>query len=177
MGIVKQTVSERTLWRKYILIFVTVGSQQYPFDRLIKELDRLTKNGIISEEMFAQIGHSTYSPKYFNYENFMDKQQYQSNIDKCDILITHGGVGTIVSALKLEKKVIVMPRLQKYGEHIDDHQIQIAETLYNNGFIQIVNDLEDIEKSYTEIKNGKKFNKYHVQSQVLDIIENFIENI
>lgn len=175
MGIVERNLSKWNLWRKHILIFVTVGSQQYQFDRLIRELDKLVENQIIKEKIFAQIGHSNYIPKTFDFVKFLDKEEYQRNISQCDILITHGGVGTIVSALKYGKKVMVVPRRQKYKEHIDDHQMQIAEVLLEQKLIQVVHDINGLGKSYTEILNGKEFKKYEAKSQVLDIIVNFIE--
>lgn len=157
------------------MIFVTVGSQQYQFDRLIEELDRLVEDRVIKEKVFAQIGHSNYTPKNFDFVKFLDKEQYQKNISQCDILITHGGVGTIVSALKYGKKVIVVPRRQEFQEHIDDHQMQIAEVLLDQKLIQAVFDINELKGSYNEILNGKEFEIYEANSHILDIVIDFIE--
>ena len=62
----------------------------------------------------------------------VDREKFSELISKCDILITHGGVGSIITGLQNNKKVIVAPRLAKYNEHMNDHQIQITENFSKN---------------------------------------------
>ena len=108
-------------------IFVTVGSRNYPFDRLFKKLDELCEDGIVKGEMFAQIGTSSYLPKHYRYKDFVSQEEFQEWVEWSDIVVSHGASGSIMKALNAGKKVIAVTRLEKYGEHINDHQIQ------NNG--------------------------------------------
>ena len=110
------------------MIYVAVGTQKFQFDRLIKSIDKQVENGIINEEVIAQIGYCNYKPVNFEYKDFLTKEEFDENIKRCDLLITHSGVGTIISGLKYKKPIIVMPRLEKYGEHVDNHQTQIANS-------------------------------------------------
>lgn len=86
------------------MIFITLGSREYQFDRLLKEVDKLIECGHLNEEVFAQIGQSTYIPKMYQYSRFLSKDEFSSFHEKANIIITHGGTGAIVSALKKIKK-------------------------------------------------------------------------
>ena len=123
------------------MIFVTVGSRNYPFNRLFKKIDELYDNGILTEPMFAQIGTSTYIPKNFEYQDFISTDEFAQKISEADIVVTHGASGSIMKALNAGKKVIAVTRLEKYGEHIDDHQIQNNEAFSSNGYV-LMPDLE-----------------------------------
>ena len=105
------------------MIFITLGSQKFQFNRLLKAIDNLDTN----DEIFAQIGYSDYKPKKFRYKAFLDREEFDTMMEKSDIVVTHGGTGAIIGAVKKGKKVIAVPRLAKFGEHVDDHQIQIVK--------------------------------------------------
>ena len=111
------------------MIFVTVGSQKFQFNRLLKKIDNLIFKNIITENVFAQTGTSDYIPQNYAYQPFLDREKFTSYMSNCDIVITHGGTGTIISAIKNNKKVIVVPRLSEYGEHVDNHQIQLIKQI------------------------------------------------
>ena len=93
------------------MIFVTLGSQKFQFNRLLIEIDRLVEEGKITEEVFAQTGYSDYEPKNYEYKNFLDRDEFSDIMGKCDKVITHGGTGAIIGAVKKEKKVIAVSRL------------------------------------------------------------------
>lgn len=141
------------------MIFVTVGSQKFPFDRLIREIDQLKMEGIITEEVFAQIGSSTYQPKSFLYVSFMDQALFEEKLAACDLLITHGGTGVIVTALKLKKKIIAVPRLAKYGEHVDDHQIELLEQFQEQHFIDYCKEIDELKSQILTI-HQKEFQPF-----------------
>ena len=117
------------------MIFITLGSQKFQFNRLLIEIDELVEGGKITEEVFAQTGYSDYKPKNYNYREFIDRVEFLEIMDKCDKVITHGGTGAIISAVKKGKKVIAIPRLSKFDEHVDDHQLQIVKQFKNMNFI------------------------------------------
>ena len=105
-------------------IFITLGSQKFQFNRLLKAIDELCEKGTVdAEDVFAQIGYSDYLPKNFSYKKFLDRDEFSKEMGKADIVITHGGTGAIIGAVKKGKKVIAVPRRAKYGEHVDDHQL------------------------------------------------------
>ena len=107
------------------MVFITLGSQKFQFDRLLKKVDELIDEGVIEDEVVAQIGASEYMPRNYSYVRFMDRNQFAETMDRCTTVITHGGTGVIIGAVKKGKKVIAVPRLEKYGEHVDDHQLQL----------------------------------------------------
>lgn len=108
------------------MIFITLGSQKFQFNRLLKAVDELVAAGKIKDEVFAQIGYSDYKPTNYKYEQFLDREKFSQIMDKAEIVITHGGTGAIIGAVKKGKKVIAVPRLARYGEHVDDHQLQLV---------------------------------------------------
>ncbi len=133
------------------MIFVTVGSRNYPFNRLFEELDKLYEEGILTENMFAQIGTSTYKPKHFEYKDFISQDEFLEKINEADIVVSHGASGSIMKALNAGKKVIAVTRLEKYGEHINDHQIQNNEAFATNRYVIAVYEMDELEKAFKSI--------------------------
>lgn len=157
------------------MIFVCVGSREYQFNRLLKKLDELVENNLISDDIFAQIGQSQYEPRNFEFKRFISSHEFQQYQYEADLIISHGGTGALIGALKMDKKVIAVPRLAKYGEHIDDHQTQVAGVLEKEGYLKCVLDMEELLKVIVESKEGNLYKKYEKPSQVVSIIETFIE--
>ena len=138
------------------MIFVTVGSRNYQFNRLFKKIDELYEDGTLSEEMFAQIGTSSYKPKYFRYKNFITPDEFEEKIQEADIIVSHGASGSIMKALNAGKKVIAVTRLEKYNEHINDHQIQNNEAFSSNGYVLMADlELDDLGDCFKKIYEGK----------------------
>ena len=158
------------------MIFVCVGSREYPFDRLFVELDRLVECGKLQEEIFAQIGQSKYIPKHYQYERFLSADEFKQWQEKADIIISHAGVGSLIGALKNQKKVIAVPRLAKYGEHIDDHQMQIASVFEKEEYLNCVYDINDLGDVIKTTQQRNHFVAYKKPSFVVDIIKDFISN-
>lgn len=151
------------------MIFVTVGSQKFQFNRLLEAVDSLK-----TEEMiFAQIGYSDYKPKNYNYRKFLDRDEFIAVMSEADIVITHGGTGVIINAIKKGKKVIAAPRLKRYGEHIDDHQIQLLKQFKELDMIYVCED-GDLQKA---LKTVMKTTYKTYQSNTDKIIESLKEFI
>ena len=137
------------------MIFVTVGSRNYPFDRLFKKLDELYESGVLKEKMYAQIGTSTYKPKHYKYKDFISQESFLNKIKEADIVVCHGASGSIMKALNEGKKVIAVTRLEKYGEHINDHQIQNNVAFGSNGYVLVAdNELENLGECFQKIYDG-----------------------
>ena len=157
------------------MIFVTVGSQKFQFNRLLKKIDELIESGDIKEEVFAQIGVSDYIPKNYTYKDFVTQDEFKEYMDKADLIITHAGTGAIVTALKKDKKVIAIPRLSEYGEHVDDHQIQLIDEFKEMNFIEPVYQIDELKLAIKNVRE-KTYNKYKSNTQkILDDIEFFVE--
>ena len=158
------------------MIFITLGSQKFQFNRLLKSVDDLVENGKITEPVFAQIGYSDYNPRFYEFTKFLDRDEFLRYEKNADIVITHGGTGAIIGAVKLGKKVIAIPRLAKYGEHVDDHQIQIIEQFKEQNIICGLNDCGQLEAGLRFVK-GHIFETYQSNTEnIINNIEQFIKN-
>lgn len=158
------------------MIFITLGSQKFQFNRILKKIDELIEKGIIKEEVFAQIGYSNYQPINYKYEDFLDREKFSKLMKSSTLVITHGGTGAIITAVKAGKKVIAVPRLSQYGEHVDDHQLQLLKQFDGMGIILPCYDIEELDKKIIEIERIK-LNPYISNTQViLDDIEKYIES-
>ena len=147
-------------------VLVTLGTQKFQFDRLLAEIDRLVETGEITCKIFAQTGGSDYEPKHFEHLKFLPKNEMKKMQQNADVIITHGGSGSIIEALKMKKKVIAIPRLEKYVSKFADE-----------GYIIQVREMKDLGDA---IKNIEKFNprEYKGSSEeLIDAIINIIESL
>ena len=137
------------------MIFVTVGTHEQPFNRLIKEVDLLKKKNIITEEVVIQTGYSTYEPKYCKFEKLFSFDAMHNFVESARIVITHGGPSSFIMPLQLGKIPIVVPRQQKFHEHVNNHQLEFANAVkerYGNLIVvENINDLETIIEKYDSI--------------------------
>lgn len=159
-------------------IFVCVGSRPYQFNRLFEELDRLVDTGEVEGEVFAQIGASTYEPKWFPFERFMEPDAFRAAEEGADIVISHGASGSIMGALNAGKRVIAVARLAKYGEHINDHQTAINETLAKEGLVLNVTNMADLGSAIHILQSGEvKLKSWHNNNPtaIMDTIDKFIQ--
>lgn len=149
------------------MIFVTVGTHEQPFNRLIEEVDRLVETGVITDEVFIQTGYSTYKPKFCKWSSLISFDKMNELMQTSDIIITHGGPATFMSAIANGKKPIVVPRQEKYDEHVNDHQVDFAQQVkerYNS--IEVVTEIselgdylnQDLKIDSSGSSNNKLFN-------------------
>lgn len=158
------------------MILVTLGTQDKPFDRLLKKIDAQIKKGNIKDEVIVQAGCTKYTSKNMKIFDLIPMDEFDELMDKCDLLITHGGVGSIIGALKKHKKVIAAARLAKYGEHINDHQKQIIENFDKKGYIIPLNDeITNLEDALIKCKKFKP-NEYESNNKnMIKLIEDIID--
>ena len=109
------------------MIFVSLGTNDKSFKRLLDKIDKEISLGNIKDKVIVQSGYTKYESKNMDIIDLMPMDVFNKNISECDILITHGGVGTILDGLKLGKKIIAFPRLAKYQEHVNDHQAEFTK--------------------------------------------------
>lgn len=157
------------------MILVTLGTQDKKFYRLLDEIERLIKNGIIKEEVIVQAGYSSdYKSDYMKIFDLIPMDDFTKLIHECDLLITHGGVGSIVDGLKNEKKIIAAPRLKKYNEHTNDHQIQIVNNFNKCGYILGLFDIYKLDKMIAKAKNFKPKKYVSNTSKMVELIDELI---
>lgn len=157
------------------MIFVTLGSQKFQFDRLLQQVDVLVKSNIIKEDVFAQTGCSNYVPQNYQYKPFLNRDEFSAYTERSRIVITHGGTGAIVGAVKKGKKVIAVPRLAKFGEHVDDHQLQLIEQFLELNLISVCYDLERLDECFLSLED-KHFSSYKSCTQkYIDSIDSFLK--
>lgn len=137
------------------MIFVTVGTHEQQFNRLLEKVDFLKQKGILKDEVIMQTGFSKYEPKYCQSINFIRYDDMAKYIDQARIVITHGGPASFISVISKGKTPIVVPRMSKYKEHVNDHQLDFARKLIKRGVnITLVEDIEFLEQSIIE-QNSK----------------------
>lgn len=159
------------------MIFVVLGTQKFQCNRLLKKIDELVGNGIIEEEVFAQKGYSDYKPEHYNTIDFLQKEEFESKIEECSLLITHSGVGTILAGINHRKPVIVFPRLKKYKEHVDDHQLEIAEAFQKKKLVLMCGEEDDMAK-LIEMSRVTRFGKYvSHRDYMIGIINNYLDKL
>jgi UDP-N-acetylglucosamine transferase subunit ALG13 len=157
------------------MIFVVLGTQKFQLNRLLKEIDELIEAGGITQEVIAQIGVSDYVPKHYKYYRYIDKKRFDEFIERATVVITHSGVGSIIAALKAKKPVVIYPRLKKYHEHVDDHQLDIARAFEKKNYVLCRYD--DVPLSLI-MKRCRQFpfsDYVSITNQMIGIIQNFLD--
>jgi len=135
------------------MIFVTVGMHYQGFERLIKKMDEIA--GKIDEEVVMQTGYTKYKPKNAKYFNFVkEDKKIMEYFKQARVIISHAGAGTLLNALSLGKPIIVVPRLKRYNEHIDDQQIELAEALSKEGKVIAVYDISVLAEAIDKAKSS-----------------------
>lgn len=138
-----------------MMIFVTVGTHEQPFNRLVQEIDNLKRDGVITEDVIIQTGYSTYEPKYCQWDKLIPYKQMIKNVEDARIVITHGGPASFIMPLQIGKTPIVVPRQKKFNEHVNDHQVEFARNVAQRmGTIipvEEITKLKDIILSYDKI--------------------------
>ncbi|MCX7973226.1 MAG: hypothetical protein N3B16_01820 [Candidatus Aminicenantes bacterium] len=145
MGGAKELLSKRSIFRTNPMIFVTVGTHEQQFNRLIENVDCLREMNRIKENVFIQIGYSSYEPKYCEYSRFLKFEEVMSFISRARIVITHAGPGSIFPILYFGKIPIVVPRQKKFGEHVDDHQVYFCRRMERMNKIIAIYNIENLE--------------------------------
>lgn len=156
------------------MIFVTVGSREYPFDRLLIALDALAGANRLPEPLFAQIGQSTYVPKHYESVRYLDTEDFYRHQGEASLVISHAGTGALIGALKRGKQVLSVPRRRAFGEHIDDHQLQVSAALASMGYLREVLDMDDLEPAIRLAYSDPIQKRYDRPRNVVPVIEAYL---
>lgn len=133
------------------MIFVTVGTHEQPFNRLIQKIDELKKNGTIQDDVIIQTGYSNYEPQYCEWSKLIPYEQMVKNVADARIVITHGGPASFIMPLQIGKIPIVVPRQHQFNEHVNNHQVEFARNVAQRmKTIIVVEDIESLADTITE---------------------------
>lgn len=165
------------------MIFVTVGTHEQPFNRLIQKIDELKRDGVINEEVIMQTGFSTYEPKYCTSYKLIPFNKMNEYVEQARIVITHGGPASFIMPLQIGKTPIVVPRQKKYDEHVNDHQADfskaVEERMKNIIVVEDVNELADTINNYEDLikKMSQEINSNNIvfNEQIERISENLFK--
>ena len=133
------------------MIFVTVGTHEQPFNRLVKAVDELKRDGVITEDVVIQTGFSTYEPEYCTWSKLIPYQDMLKNVEDARIVITHGGPASFIMPVQIGKTPIVVPRQHRFNEHVNDHQVEFARNVAER--METIIPVEDISKLGEVITN------------------------
>lgn len=163
------------------MIFVTVGTHEQQFDRLIRAIDDLKSKKIIKDKVFVQTGFSNYKPKYCEYNDFLSYDEINNKLKQARIIITHGGPSSFIPALQLNKIPIVVPRKSEFSEHVNNHQFEFVKKLEHEdaGIIPIyeINDLEKVIKNYNNIIKNMQFLKFNHNKEFCQEFEKIVNDL
>ena len=157
------------------MILVTLGTNDKRFDRLLAAVEKAVKEGIITDEVVVQAGYTSWQSDCIRVTDYLDREAFDEYIRTASLIICHGGVGTIMTGLKNRRKILAAARLQKYHEHVNDHQIQLLEAFEKRGYLIYMQDLDDI-RPYLE--KARDFEPEMYQSNtagMVRLIEDWIE--
>lgn len=157
------------------MILILLGTSIYEFNRLLNEVQRCIDNGVINQEIIVQAGGTKFTSEQMKIFDLIAEDELEELMKKSDVIITHGGVGSIVSAVKLRKKVIAVPRLQKYGEVANDHQIQIIDNFAKEGFIIGIHDVSELEEALKQVNEFEPKVLESNTQNIINIIKEFVD--
>lgn len=159
------------------MILVLLGTQNNSFRRLLEEIEKNIDDKTIQEEVIVQAGYTKYESDKMTIFDLIPKDDLEKYEEKANLIITHGGVGSIINSIRKEKKVIALPRLHEYGEHVNNHQIEIVEEFNKEGYIIGINKVENLKEAIIKSETfvPKKFQGNN--EIMLRTIQEFIDKI
>lgn len=128
------------------MIFLTIGTQ-LPFDRLVQSVDDIA--GDIDEPIVAQIGEATYVPQHMKAQGSFIPREFDEAVRGCRILVSHAGIGSVLTAQRLAKPIIIFPRQASFGEHRNDHQLATCQQLEGRPGIYVARTADDLRQLIT----------------------------
>ena len=158
------------------MTLVLLGTQNNSFHRLLEEVQKNIDNGNIKDEVVVQKGYTKFESPDMQIYDQVPVEKMKELVKQADLVITHGGVGSIITAIEQGKKVIAVPRLKKYKEHVNDHQLDIIKSFNGAGYIIGIQDVSKLPKALEEAK--KFIPQKYVQNtgKILQLVSDFIDN-
>ena len=158
------------------MILVTLGTQDKSFKRLLDAIEREILSDNIKDKVIVQAGYTKYESNNMEIFDLIPREELNKLIKECDLLITHGGVGSILNGLKNNKKVIAAARLKEYKEHTNNHQTQILDNLKKEGYILVLEDFNKLNDLLLEVNTFKPKKFKSNTNKIIKIVDDFIDN-
>jgi len=159
------------------VIFLTVGTSPHQFDRLVKAMDDGVGTHLIEEEIFAQIGDCRYRPKNIPYAEMLTKSEFDAKFKSASCIVGHAGMGTISMSLEASKPILVMPRMAKYKEHVNDHQVSTADMFEKLGHVLVAHSAEELAMKIGELRTFVPAKREATPQLVAGKIAEFLEDM
>ena len=159
------------------MILVLLGTQNNSFNRLLEEIEKNIEDGTIKEKVIVQAGYTKFETDKMEIIDLMSKEQLEKFQDEANLIITHGGVGSIISSIEKGKKVIAVPRMHEYGEHVNNHQKEIVKDFNDKGYIIGIEKVEKLKQAIEKIKDFEPKKYQPNNEKMLKIIEEFIDKV
>lgn len=157
------------------MILVLLGTQNNDFSRLLREIDRQIEKGNIKDNVIVQAGFTKYESENMQIFDMKPIDELNELIDNADLIITHGGAGTIINSIKRGKKVIAVARLKEYFEHVNNHQKEIINRFNNDGYIIGIDDTEKLEEALKKMADFIAIPYVEKRTNIIEIVEKFID--
>lgn len=127
-------------------VFAATGSRSFPFDRMIQALDGAVSSGVLPEgtTVLAQVGSSAWEPRFIDVVDYLDRDEFLARVDEADLVVSHGGTGSLMTALSRGKRVVAVPRRAVFGEVVDDHQVEFVRQLERAGLLRVCDEGDDL---------------------------------
>lgn len=158
------------------MIFLTIGTLQ-PFDRLVKMVDSLAGDGRIKEQLIGQIGFGDYCPQSIQAYPVLKKKEFDEYMEKASFIIAHAGMGSIITAITLQKPMIVVPRLKQYREHVNDHQLDTALKFEELGIVLVANTENELVEKIATIPDFKPAQRENRIEPMISRISGFLNTL
>ena len=157
------------------MILVLLGTQNNSFHRLLEEIQKNIENGNIKEEVLVQKGYTKFESNDMIF-NYISPEEINNLIEQADTVITHGGVGSIINSISKDKKVIAVPRLKEYKEHVNNHQLDIISSFDKMGYIIGIDKVEELGQALEKVKKFKPKKYVSNTGKIIEIVSDFIDN-
>lgn len=158
------------------MVLVLLGTQNNSFHRLLKEIEKNIENKNITEEVVVQAGYTKYETEKMKVFETLPKEELGELIKKASYVISHGGVGSMITSNQEGKKVIAVPRQKKYQEHVNDHQKATVEEFKQKGYVMGIDKVEELGEAIKKLKEFEPVLYKKKESNIIKIIEEYIEN-
>ena len=160
------------------MIFVTLGTQKFQFDRILKELDKLIdENKLKKEDIMVQNVCQEYQPKNFKPFRLKPQEEIDKITNDAEIIITHSGTGSIINSLKMGKRIIIVPRRKEFGEHVDNHQLELAEVFHEKYNIPVVTEMDELYDVIQKINEYRPIKWEENNTSLINSIQNKINQL
>lgn len=159
------------------MILVLLGTFKIEFSRPIIAIENAIKNGEINEEVIVQAGHTAYTSEFLTIRSFINPKELDELYERAEIIVTHAGVGSILRGFRMNKKIIAIPRLYKFQEHVDDHQLDISEEFSRLNYLIIWNENDKFKDILAKARNFEPSPFVSNKKDLEGFLINYIDNL